>query len=189
MHYPVQCFQSLKNHRQLHTVIPLCWGRRKYWCYYSLVCCPVAQEKRPPWFLLWVVMFHFKIHGELMWEDSKIFPCDNSDAQHPFKHTEYTLIQGSRCQNVRNIGIFHASTTMRYGTQGNIFPFKMKYKLQYVLKTFDHKSCHEAFFREIGIREWDPRGRPRNWRALPSVRVEIKGVTTGNATNGQEPYV
>lgn len=48
---------------------------------------------------------------------------------------------------------------MRYSTQGNIFPFKMKYKLHYVLKTFaeDHKACHKAFQRQIGISEWDPR--------------------------------
>lgn len=51
------------------------------------------------------------------------FPCDNSDGQHPFKHTKCSShIQGNRCQNVRNIVISHASITMRYGTQGNIFP-------------------------------------------------------------------
>lgn len=86
------------------------------------------------------------------------FPCDNSDAQHPFKHTKCSShIQGNRCQNV--IGLFHASITMRYGTQSNIFPFNMKYMLHYVLKTFaaDHKSCSKTFFRQIGIREWDPR--------------------------------
>lgn len=92
------------------------------------------------------------------------FPCDNSDAQHPFKHTKCSFhIQGNRCQNVRNIGIFHASITMRYGTQGNIFPLEMKYKVQYVLKTFaaDHKSCH-SFFQTNRDQRVGPKGWPGN---------------------------
>lgn len=73
--HPAVHFQSLEN-MWTATHCPFYWCMRVYWCYIFSGAAVQLHNKEENILIsaiLWTVMFHVKIHKEMMWQDNTIF--------------------------------------------------------------------------------------------------------------------